>query len=87
MSREATLLRYRLCTLGSDLDIGWMAASVVISAVGLGMFLYGKRTSQFMSLFAGILMMVYPYFVPNTIAMIAIGVGVTAFVWFFGRQR
>jgi len=40
-----------------------------ISLVGLAAFVYGRKTSQFVPLIGGIILMIYPYFVPNVYAM------------------
>jgi hypothetical protein len=60
---------------------GWMFLSVVISMVGLALFVYGKKQGRVPQLFAGILMMAYPYFVPNLWVMVAIGIGLGALLW------
>jgi len=65
-----------------EIDLLWMSASLVIGSVGLGMFLVGKRRSEFVMMIAGIVMMVFPYFVPNTIAMICVGAAIGGFVWY-----
>ena len=43
-------------------------ASLVVSSVGFGVFLYGKREARFPQLLVGLVMMVYPYFVSGTAA-------------------
>jgi hypothetical protein len=50
-------------------------ASVVIGSVGLGLFMYGKRQRRVPHLVAGIVLMVYPYFVGSVAAMAAIAGG------------
>jgi hypothetical protein len=49
-----------------------LLASVVIGSIGLGFFLYGKKQRRAPHLAAGILLMVYPYFVPGVGLMIGI---------------
>jgi hypothetical protein len=49
-----------------------LIASFVFGLIGLGMFLYGKRTCQFFPLLSGALLMVVPYFVPNLMVLVAI---------------
>ena len=51
---------------------GWLLASVFVGSVGLGFFMYGKRQRRAPHLGAGVLMMVYPYFVSNTTLMLVI---------------
>ncbi|MEZ4273592.1 MAG: hypothetical protein R3C68_19780 [Myxococcota bacterium] len=40
-------------------------ASVVVSAMGLGFFLYGKRQNEPLQLIAGATLMIFPYFVES----------------------
>jgi hypothetical protein len=49
-----------------------LLASVLVGSVGLGLFMYGRRQRRAPHLAAGILLMVYPYFVPSVGLMIAI---------------
>ncbi len=49
-----------------------LLASIVIGSVGLGCFVYGKRQRRVPHLLAGIVLMVYPYFVGSVGWMAAI---------------
>ncbi len=49
--------------------------SFLFSLVGMGYFMYGKKASEMEFLFAGIGLMVYPYFVSSTAVMGLVGVG------------
>lgn len=55
-----------------DLSAGSLFASLLVSSVGFGFFIYGKKQACFPQLFIGIAMMVYPYFVPDPLAMLGI---------------
>jgi len=46
---------------------------ILFSSVGLGYFIYGKKQGRLVPLFCGLSLMVYPYFISNTIALVAIG--------------
>ena len=48
-------------------------ASVIFGSIGFAAFIYGKKQSSFKVLVIGIILMVYPYFVQNPIALFAIG--------------
>jgi len=52
-------------------------ASVIFGSIGLAAFIYGKKQSSLKALVIGILLMVFPYFVPNTLAIYAIGTALT----------
>ncbi len=52
--------------------------SFAIGLVGFGIFLYGKKQRRPAQLAVGVAMMIYPYFVSGTIAMIAIAAALVA---------
>jgi hypothetical protein len=47
--------------------------SLLFGAIGLGAFMYGKKMVQYRPMFIGLLLMAYPYFVPETWLMYVIG--------------
>ena len=49
-----------------------------ISIGGMAAFAYGKKTSRLVPLIGGIVLMVYPYFVSNVLAMGLIAVALVA---------
>ena len=55
---------------------------VVFSSVGLGYFIYGKRQGAPMPLVCGIALMVFPYFVSNSWAMVLVGALLMAVPYF-----
>lgn len=49
-----------------DLSDPWLLLSgVMIGAIGMGFFVYGKKQGEFMPMAAGVLMAVYPMFVSS----------------------
>jgi hypothetical protein len=64
-----------------SLDPGALLASVLISAVGLGIFLYGKKQQRAPQLVAGIVLMAYSYFVASVAWMVVIFAAVLAALW------
>jgi len=50
---------------------------VLFGAIGAGLFIYGRKQREAVPLVCGVLLIVYPYFVANTIALVAIGVALT----------
>jgi predicted cobalt transporter CbtA len=46
-----------------DLSAGSLFASVLVSAIGIGLFIYGKKQIRPPQLLVGIALMVFPYFV------------------------
>jgi hypothetical protein len=57
--------------------------SLIFGSIGFGALVYGKKQSNFKALVIGVLLMVYPYFVTNSIALYAIGVVLTALLFIF----
>jgi hypothetical protein len=57
-----------------------LLASLLVGSVGLGFFAYGKKQRRGPHLAAGVLMMVYPYFVSNVPLMLGIGAALVGLV-------
>ena len=58
-------------------------ASLIFGVIGFVAFRYGKKNTLFMPMILGITLMAFPYFVPETWMLYAIGGALTAAVWFF----
>jgi len=67
----------------SEAQLLW---GLVFSCIGLGYFLYGKKQRSAAPLICGIALMIYPYFVANAYALVAIGAVITAIPYFL-RER
>ncbi len=55
---------------------------LLFSSLGLGFFLYGRKQQRPVPLVCGIVLMIYPYFVPGTAWLIVIGVALCAVPYF-----
>jgi hypothetical protein len=55
---------------------------VLFGSVGLGFFMYGKKQRAVVPLVCGVVLMVLPYVVSNTIVLVAIGVALMALPYF-----
>jgi hypothetical protein len=51
----------------------WLLWGLLFGSLGLGFFVYGKRQKAVVPMVCGLGLMVYPYFVSNTYALVAIG--------------
>lgn len=51
------------------MSITLVIGGYIISIIGLGYFLYGKKASNFSALISGIIMMIYPYFIESIIVL------------------
>jgi hypothetical protein len=56
-----------------ELDGNSIIASIVVSGVGFVFFSYGRKMSRAPHIITGLILMVFPYFVPNVLAMFGIG--------------
>jgi hypothetical protein len=58
---------------------------LLFSSVGVGFFIYGKRQRSAVPLLCGLALCIYPYFVANVIATVAVGVALVAIPYFFRK--
>ena len=59
--------------------------ALVTGAIGLALFVYGKKQQRWPQMAAGIAFMVYPYFVSGMTANVVIGVVLGALLWWVLR--
>jgi hypothetical protein len=64
-----------------DLSVGSLMLSLLIGSVGAGLFLYGKKQTRMPHLAAGLVLVIYPYFVSNLWLMAGIAVALLAALW------
>ena len=64
------------------MDQALLLWGLLFSAIGMGFFLYGRKQKRAIPLVCGIVLMVYPYFVPSTIWLVVIGVVLCAVPYF-----
>jgi hypothetical protein len=55
------------------MDNASLVWGMVFGAVGFAYFIYGKKQAMFVPLFCGICLMVFPYFVSNTVLLLMVG--------------
>ena len=65
--------------MGSESELLW---GVLFGSVGLGFFVYGKKQTMVVPLVCGLALMVYPYFMPNTVALVLVGLVLVAIPYF-----
>lgn len=46
---------------------------LIFSSIGIGYFIYGRRQSNLIARYCGIALVLYPYLVTSTLAMVVIG--------------
>ena len=64
------------------MDQALLLWGLLFSSIGMGFFLYGRKQKRAVPLVCGIVLMVYPYFVPSTIWLVVIGVVLCAVPYF-----
>jgi hypothetical protein len=64
-----------------DIDANSLLAGMLVSSIGFVLFVYGKKQSRFPQLVVGLVLMVYPYFVPNALWMFGIAVCLLGLLW------
>ncbi len=55
---------------------------LLFSCVGLGFFTYGRKQRGVVPMVCGVVLMVFPYFVPSTIVLVIIGAALTTVPYF-----
>ena len=58
-------------------------AGFIFGSAGFVAFIYGKRQHLWKPMLVGLALMAYPYFVADPIALVAIGVALTASLFLF----
>lgn len=61
-----------------NLSLANILAGFIFGVIGFSAFVYGKNQTNIKAVIIGILLMIFPYFVPNTIAVWIIGTVLTA---------
>ena len=64
------------------MDQALLLWGLLFSAIGMGFFIYGRKQRRAVPLVCGLVLMVYPYFVPGTIWLLVIGVVLCAVPYF-----
>lgn len=65
------------------MNAGVLLWGLLFSSIGLGFFLYGRKQRAAVPLVCGLVLMIYPYFIPDVIALVAIGLALSAVPYFF----
>jgi len=66
-------------------DESSLFVSLIVSGVGFVLLAYGKKQQRLPQMFAGLALMVYPYFVDNWIWMAGVGVAICGALWWAVR--
>jgi len=58
-----------------------LIGNLLFSSIGFVAFVYGKKQNLWKMMFAGLGLMVFPYFIGGTVALFAIGMAGTALLF------
>ena len=72
--------------MGFEMTTGWLLAGLLVSSVGMGLFLYGKKQTRLPQVVGGLAMMVYPGFVASPLVVLALGGVLVGGVWLAVRS-
>ena len=64
----------------------YIVGAILFGLIGLFAYYYGKRHGRRATRWLGLALMLYPYVVPSTWALYAIGVALSAAAWFYRAQ-
>ncbi len=55
---------------------------LLFGSIGVGFFMYGKKQGALVPLVCGLGLMVFPYFIASTVALVLVGAALVAIPWF-----
>jgi len=64
------------------MDTSSLLWGMLFGSIGLGFLIYGRKQRAVVPLVCGLALMIFPYFVPNTILLIAIGIALIVIPYF-----
>jgi hypothetical protein len=67
-------------------DAPTLLAGLLVSSIGFVLLSYGKKMSRPPQLITGLVLLVYPYFVPGAILTLVIGAVLLGLLWFALKQ-
>ncbi len=65
-----------------SLEPGWILLELLVGGIGYVIFTYGRKQERLPQLVAGLLVMVYPYFVTSLVGLLAGGVLLLGGLWY-----
>ena len=65
-----------------DLDATWLFLSLIPSAVGFVLMVYGKKQGRWPHALAGVLLLVYPYFTSSMTGLVGVGAAIGLGLYF-----
>ena len=66
----------------SNMSFGYLLSGFIISMIGMGMFMYGKRVPLLWPMVGGLAMSIYPFFITSVWLLWVVTAGVVGFLYF-----
>jgi hypothetical protein len=64
------------------MDTSSLLWGLLFGSIGLGFFVYGRRQQMAVPLVCGVALMIFPYFVSNTMLLVILGLALIAIPYF-----
>ena len=65
-----------------DITATTLFLGVLFGSIGFGFFIYGRKQRKVVPLLCGIVLMIVPYFIPNTLLLFVVGAVLVAIPYF-----
>ena len=69
--------------MGGNFSVANLVANLIFSSIGFIAFFYGKKNASWRPTVIGVVLMAYPYVFSSTFLIYAIGIALTASLYFF----
>ncbi len=80
---NSTLSAYGINLSGPSFTFENIMAGIIFGIIGMAALKYGHKERAYRPALIGITLIVYPYFISNTILLYCIGVAVTSLLYFW----
>ncbi len=80
---NAVLNGYGVNISSSNFSFANIMAWVIFGIIGMCAFNYGRKEKNYRPVVVGLVLMIYPYFVSNTLWLYIIGIGVSLLLYFW----
>ena len=68
-----------------EFSAGYLFASLFVSAIGFGFFMYGRKQRRAPQMLTGLALMVFPYFLGDPAAILGIAAAAVVALWLLVR--
>lgn len=80
---NSVMTTYGLNLGGPSFSFGNIMAGIIFGIIGMAALKYGHQEKNYRPVVIGLFLIIFPYFVSNTILMYVLGVGVSSLLYFW----